>query len=86
MTGPSHKSLPNNRVLAAWELTTHRLSLIRSLYIVSVAANGPRAEIDAEFRQAIGDVLEGMAIPLLSLTYLDKEKVREEASWLQDRR
>jgi len=86
MTGPNTKSAPNNRILTAWELTTQRLSVIRALYIVSVAANGPRAEIDAEFRQAVGDTLEGMAPALLNLTYLDKGKVREEASWLHDRR
>ncbi len=86
MTGPNTKSAPNNRVISLWELTTQRLSLIRSLYIVSVAANGARDEVDAEFRQAVGDVLEGMSLTSLTLTLIDKNKVREEASWLQDRK
>jgi hypothetical protein len=73
------------RVQAQWEFVTARLSLIRALYIVSVATNGPREDIDAEFRQAIGDVLEGMALPMLNLTLIDKDKVREEAAWLRER-
>jgi hypothetical protein len=56
------------------------------LYIVSVATQGPREGIHLEFHQAIGDILEGMSLPMLNLTYIDKNKVREEAEWLQDRR
>lgn len=69
-----------------WDIATQRLSLIRALYIVSVATQGPRDEIQTEFHQAVGDVLEGMALPMLSLTYIQRDKVREEASWLQDRK
>lgn len=83
--GPNPKT-NTNRVLSAWELTTQRLGLIRALFIVSVATNGPQDEINAEFKQAVGDVLEGMALPLLNLTYINKDKVREEASWLQERK
>jgi hypothetical protein len=80
------KVMPSSRVLSVWELTTHRLSLVRALYIVTVASNGPREALDAEFRQAIGDALEGVALSLLTLNYIDRDKVREEASWLQERK
>jgi hypothetical protein len=76
----------SSRGLDDWNLATQRLSLIRALYIVSVATQRPREEVLTEFHQAIGDVLEGMALPTLNLTVIDKDKVREEASWLQDRR
>jgi hypothetical protein len=72
--------------LDGWELATQRLSLIRALYIVSVATQGPRDDIHTEFHQAVGDVLEGMALPALNLTYIQRDKVREEASWLHDRK
>jgi hypothetical protein len=73
-------------VRAINELITQRASIIRALYIVSVAANGPRDEILSEFHQAVGDVLEGVALPNLNLTYINKDKVREEAAWLRERR
>jgi len=76
----------SSRGLDAWDVATQRLSLIRALYIVSVATQRPRDEVLAEFHQAVGDVLEGMALPMLALTLIDKDKVREEASWLHDRR
>lgn len=69
-----------------WDLATQRLSLIRALYVVSVATQGPRDSVHMEFHQAVGDVLEGMPLPMLNLTYIDKNKVREEAEWLQERR
>lgn len=67
------------------DLVTQRASVIRALYVVSVAANGPRDEILFEFHQAVGQVLEGIALSKLDLTYISKDKVREEAAWLQDR-
>ena len=75
-----------SRGLDDWNVATQRLSLIRALYIVSVATQRPRDEVLTEFHQAIGDVLEGMALPMLNLTSIDKNRVREEASWLQDRK
>ena len=75
-----------SRVRASFEMVTRRAGLIRALYIVSVATNGPRETILAEFHQAVGDILEGMALSNLALTYIDKDKVREEAAWLQDRK
>lgn len=68
------------------DLVTQRASIIRALYIVSVAANGPRDEIFAEFHQAVGDVLEGVALSGLNLSLISKDKVREEAAWLRERR
>jgi len=67
------------------DLVTQRASVIRALYVVSVAANGPRDEILFEFHQAVGQVLEGVALSKLDLTHINKMKVREEAAWLQDR-
>lgn len=61
------------------------MSLIRALYIVSVASNGPQDEVTFEFRQAVGDVLEGMALEQLKLMHIDKECVSEEVKWLQER-
>jgi hypothetical protein len=75
----------NSIVRSISDLVTQRASTIRALYIVSVAANGPRDEILAEFHQAVGDVLEGVALHQLDLTYISKVKVREEAAWLRDR-
>jgi hypothetical protein len=67
------------------DLVTQRASIIRALYIVSVATNGPRDEILAEFHQAVGDVLEGVALSQLDLAFINKMKVKEEAAWLRDR-
>jgi hypothetical protein len=72
-------------VRSVTDLVTQRASVIRALYVVSVAANGPRDEILFEFHQAVGQVLEGVALSKLDLTYISKGKVREEAAWLQDR-
>jgi hypothetical protein len=66
-------------------LITQRSSIIRALYIVSVASNGPRDEILAEFHQAIGDVLEGLALSQLKLSHIDRNKVKEELTWLRER-
>ena len=73
-------------VRAVSDLITQRASIIRAIYIVSVAANGPRDEVLVEFHQAVGDVLEGVALSQLNLTYINKDKVRQEAAWLQERR
>ena len=67
------------------DLFTQRLSLIRAIYIVSVASNAPVDDVNKEFRQAVGDILEGMALAKLNLTYIDKNKVSSEAAWLRDR-
>ena len=74
-----------DRVKASVELFTQRLSLIRALYVVSVANNGPREEVHAEFYHAVGDVLEGVALDDLQLTYIDKNKIKDEAAWLRDK-
>jgi uncharacterized protein YegP (UPF0339 family) len=71
---------------SAAEMFTHRLSLIRALYIASVASNGPRDEVHDEFHQAVGDVLEGTALPNLKLLYIDKKKVIEEIAWLREQK
>lgn len=73
-------------VRAVSDLITQRASIIRAMYIVSVAANGPRDEVLVEFHQAVGDVLEGVALSQLHLTYINRDKVRQEAAWLQERR
>lgn len=75
----------SDRLQATYDLVTTRLSLIRALYIVSIASNGDRGEIRAEFHQAVGDIIEGMALSNLNLKHIDVDKVREEASWLQER-
>lgn len=75
-----------DRVRASLDIFTQRMSLIRALYIVSVATNGPRDEILAEFHQAVGDILEGMALSKLELTLIDKDRVSEEAAWLHERK
>jgi len=67
------------------DFITQRLSLIRAIYIVSVASNGPVDEVNKEFRQAVGDILEGMALPKLKLNYIDRAKVTSEAAWLRER-
>lgn len=64
---------------------THRMSLVRALYVVSVASNGSPGDVTSEFRQAVGDVLEGMALEHLKLTLIDPVRVREEVRWLQER-
>lgn len=74
-----------DRYRSSVDLLTQRLSLIRALYIVSVAANGPPEDIKREFHQAVGDILEGMALPKLNLTYIDRHKVSAEAAWLRER-
>lgn len=68
------------------ELISHRTAVIRAIYIVSVATNGPREEILMEFHQAVGDVLEGMALTDLDLTFINKDRVREEVAWLRERK
>ena len=73
-------------VRAVNTLIAQRASIVRALYIVSVASNGPRDEILAEFHQAIGDTLEGIPLAQLQLTYIDKSKVREEVAWLRGAR
>lgn len=79
----SKKSDPKyDRIRASFELVTYRLSLIRALYVVSVASNSPRHLVHAEFHQALGDILEGMALSRIDLSCIDKRKVIEEASWL----
>ena len=75
-----------SRIRSTLELISQRTSIIRAIYIVSVATNGPREEILMEFHQAVGDVLEGMALTDLKLTYINKSKVREEVAWLRERR
>lgn len=83
MPQPSKRS---EIVRSVSDLVTQRASIIRALYIVSIAANGPRDEILGEFHQAVGDVLEGVALSQLNLTFISKDKVREEAAWLRDKR
>ena len=68
------------------DLVTQRASIIRALYIVSIATNGPRDDILEEFHQAVGDVLEGVTLSQLNLTLIRKDKVREETAWLRDKR
>ena len=75
-----------DRIRSTMELITQRTAVIRAIYIVSVATNGPRDEVLMEFHQAVGDVLEGMALTDLSLTYINKGKVREEVAWLRERK
>jgi len=75
-----------DRIRSTMELITQRTAVIRAIYIVSVATNGPRDEVLMEFHQAVGDVLEGMALTDLSLTYINKSKVREEVAWLRERK
>lgn len=74
-----------DRVARTMEMITRRTALIRAIYIVSVAVDGPRDEILAEFHQAVGDVLEGMALTDLNLTYINKDMVRTEVAWLRER-
>lgn len=83
MPQPSKRS---EIVRSVSDLVTQRASIIRALYIVSIAANGPRDDILEEFHQAVGDVLEGVALSKLNLTFILKDKVKEEAAWLRDRR
>jgi len=75
-----------DRIRSTMELITQRTAIIRAIYIVSVATSGPRDEVLMEFHQAVGDVLEGMALTDLSLTYINKGKVREEVAWLRERK
>lgn len=88
--GLGHSNLMQSKrseiVRSVTDLVTQRASIIRALYIVSVAANGPRDAILNEFHQAVGDVLEGVALSQLNLTYINRYKVREEAAWLRERR
>jgi len=65
-------------------MITYRLSLIRALYVVSVASNAPRHLVNAEFHAAIGDILEGVVLARIDLTHIEKRKVIEEASWLHN--
>lgn len=74
-----------NRYRSATDLITQRLSLVRALYIVSVASNGPVDEVTREFRQAIGDVLEGLPLHELKLSNIDINKVKSEVAWLRER-
>lgn len=84
LNGPMSKQ-KLDRVRASVEFITQRLSLIRAIYIVSVSSNGPPEEVHREFHQAVGDIMEGMALPKLNLTYIDKQKVSAEVSWLRER-
>lgn len=61
------------------------MSIIRALYIVSVASHGPREEILSEFHQALGDILEGVPLSQLNLNHISRHKVKDEVAWLQDR-
>lgn len=73
------------RIVRSYEMVTQRMSIIRALYIVSVASNGPQDEVTFEFRQAVGDVLEGMALEQLKLTHISRKSVSDEVKWLQER-
>lgn len=83
MGKPIHKL---DRIRAAYEAATQRAGLIRALYVVSVATNGERLKVLEEFHQAVGDILEGVSLPKLSLIYIDKNKVKEEAQWLNEKK
>lgn len=74
-----------DRVKSSVDLFVQRLSIIRAMFIVSIASNGPREEIHAEFHSAVGDLLEGVPLDKLNLTYIDRTKVREEIAWLRDK-
>lgn len=76
----------SERFNSSTKLFTQRLSLIRALYIASVASNGPRDEVHGEFHQAVGDILEGTTLPDLKLLYIDKNKVIEEVAWLREQK
>lgn len=86
MTTKKDRAQRMDRIRGTMELITQRTAVIRALYIVSVATNGPRDEVLVEFHQAVGDILEGMALTDLKLTYISKRKVREEVAWLRERR
>jgi len=86
MTTKQDRAQRLDRIRSTMELITQRTAIIRAVYIVSVATNGPRDEILMEFHQAVGDILEGMALTDLNLTYINKGKVREEVAWLRERR
>lgn len=67
------------------ELLTQKLSLIRAIYIVSVASNGPPDDIRREFHQAVGDILEGLSLTNLNFNLIDRNKVYSEVSWLREK-
>lgn len=75
----------NDRLRSSVDILTKRLSLIRALYVVSLATNGDRSEIMSEFYQAVADILEGVAMPQLKLRLIDAAKVKEESAWLRDK-
>jgi hypothetical protein len=77
--------MSSDRVRSSVDLLTQRLGLVRALFIVSVATNGERNEINKEFHQAVGGVLEGVPLSKLKLTLIDRKKVKEEAAWLRDK-
>jgi len=74
------------RLLGAYEIATHRAALTRAVYIVSVTSTGPREEVLYEFHQAIGDILEGVALTDLKLMHIDSDSVRQEVAWLRERK
>jgi len=76
--------MPPDRIRNSLDFITRRLSLIRALYIVSIATNGPPEDVKEEFHRAIGDVLEGKTLAELQLAHINKDKVREEVSWLHE--
>ena len=82
-----HAMLPkrNDLVRSVNALITQRSSTIRALYIVSIAAPGARDDVNAEFHQAVGDVLEGVQLSQLKLVFIDRSKVKEEIAWLRER-
>lgn len=79
------KNMTLDRYHKSTEFLTQRLSLIRALYIVSVASGGPLEEVRREFHQAVGDVLEGLNLHNLNLIFIDKNKVHSEAAWLREK-
>lgn len=78
------KMTDSNRLRNTVELITRRLSLVRALYIVSIAMPGSPDSIKEEFHRAVGDVLEGKTLADLKLSHINKEKVRHEVTWLQE--
>lgn len=77
--------MTSTRIIRSHEMLTQRMSLVRALYIVTVATNGSSKELDAEFREAVGDVLEGVALDQLKLKLISRDWVGEEVKWLKER-
>jgi len=78
------KTTMTDRIRNTVDIITRKLSLIRALFIVSVAIGEPSKEVQEEFHRAIGDILEGKTLANLQLTYIDKDKVKQEVTWLHD--